>query len=101
MPTAVTLIKQCTDRQRQTIRGRVVSLTLPPASTSPAVKATLRDETGTMIVTWLGRREVGGLNVGAELEITGVVSLKTGYPQMINPRYHVIPTESTQQKQRG
>lgn len=86
----LTPVAKCVDRTTSTVRGRVASLTYSPHSKSPAVKAALRDETGTLLVTWLGRKTLGGVNVGDILEVTGMVSSGSGHPQMINPRYQVI-----------
>lgn len=86
----LTPVAKCVDRATVTVRGRVASLTYPPVQKTAAVKASLRDETGTLLVTWLGRRTLGGVNVGDLLEVTGLVSCGSGHPKMINPRYQVL-----------
>lgn len=101
MATEIILIAQCTNRQKCTVTGRVASITLPASSAQPSVTAVLRDSSGTLIITWLGRKDIGGLHVDAHLEVTGIVSQGSGHPQMINPRYSVIPTPATAVEQRG
>ncbi|MCS4484432.1 hypothetical protein NXS08_02880 [Gleimia sp. 6138-11-ORH1] len=85
-----TPVAKCIDRATQTVRGKVVSITYPASETSPAVKVALRDKTGTLLISWLGRKTLGGVNVGDILEVTGIVSTGSGHPQMLNPRYQVL-----------
>ncbi|EEH63443.1 nucleic acid-binding domain protein [Gleimia coleocanis DSM 15436] len=83
-------ISKCADRSICTVEARVASITFSARSESPYVKATLRDDSGSLLITWLGRKVIGGVAVGETIQVTGMVSLGTGYPQMINPRYQLL-----------
>ena len=47
----------------------------------------LVDATGSILVVFLGRREVAGIDVGSLLEIEGTVSVHRARLAILNPTY--------------
>lgn len=91
MPTlAPTAVKDLRARQLACVEGTVVALTYPAANTAPRVVAHLRDSTAALVVTWLGRTQVPGINVGDRLQVQAVVSSHRGQPAMLNPHYQIV-----------
>jgi RecG-like helicase len=50
----------------------------------------LWDETGGITLQFLGRREIAGLEVGAELRAEGMVGEENGSLQILNPSYELL-----------
>ena len=50
-----------------------------------------KTSTGTIIVIWLGRRTIAGVNPGRSIEISGRIGRHDGQRIMYNPRYELMP----------
>lgn len=85
-----TPISQLEPRTRAVVRGRIVSMTYPSEKTIPQIRVNLRDESGTLIVNWLGRRDIPGVQVGDEIIVEGIVSWQESELIMSNPSYQII-----------
>ena len=77
-------------RQRVLVAGRVRALRVQPWSGVPALECTLADESGGIVVVFLGRREVPGIGVGVRLKAQGVVGEHHGRLAMLNPAYELL-----------
>ncbi len=88
-PTAV---RDLSARQLACVEATVVALTYPAPQASPQVVAHLRDATGTLLVTWMGRTQVPGVNVGDDIRVQAVVAMRQGRATMLNPRYRLVRT---------
>ena len=53
------------DRERLTVQGSIRTVTLRPRGGVPALEAELYDGSGTVLVVWLGRRRIAGIEPGA------------------------------------
>jgi RecG-like helicase len=78
-------------RQRARVAGRVRSMKIQPWSGAATLECTLMDETGGIIVVFLGRRRVAGIDVGTELIVEGAVGAHAGRLAMLNPEYWLVP----------
>jgi hypothetical protein len=79
------------DRERVRLRGTLRTVTLRPRGGVPALEAELYDGTGTLVVIWLGRRRIAGVNPGRSIEIQGRIGRHDGQRIMYNPRYELMP----------
>ncbi|HNA99725.1 MAG TPA: OB-fold nucleic acid binding domain-containing protein [Marmoricola sp.] len=78
-------------RERVVLQGTLKSVTLRPRGGVPALEAELYDGSGTVLLLWLGRRRIGGVNPGVTMRVTGRLGDQHGMPVMYNPRYEIRP----------
>jgi amino acid transporter len=76
-------------RQRVRVTGRVEAMRVQPIAGSPVLECTLVDETGGIALVFLGRREIGGLEVGATVTAEGMVGEHGGRLALVNPIYRL------------
>lgn len=81
------LIAEVEDRTRVKVAGVVSSVVLQPRTHVPALEADVYDGSGTLVVVWLGRRDVPGIEPGRRLVLEGLVCSDDGCLTMFNPRY--------------
>jgi hypothetical protein len=62
---------------------------LRPRSGTLALEAELYDGSDTLVLIWLGRRRILGLEPGRALKVTGRISSAGGSRVMFNPRYEL------------
>lgn len=84
-------IGDLTDRQIATVTGTVRAVTLRPRSTVPALVVEIFDGSQSLVLVWLGRRQIRGIEPGAYLQATGRVCVREGVPTMFNPSYELRP----------
>jgi hypothetical protein len=77
-------------RKRAHVQGRVNSIKSAPANASPFVEVEVWDETGGVTLQFLGRREITGLEVGAQLRAEGMVGENNGQLIILNPSYEIV-----------
>lgn len=87
--TGCSRIDQLVDRERAVVRGTLRHVTLRPRSGTPALEAELYDGSGTLVVVWLGRRRIAGIEPGVTLSVEGRVSFHDGTRVIYNPRYEL------------
>jgi len=78
-------------RQRARVRGRVRSMRVQPWANVASLECVVLDETGGLVIVFLGRRQVAGINLGRELVAEGVVGEHRGYLAMLNPAIELLP----------
>jgi hypothetical protein len=73
-------------RQRTKVRGQIVSVN---GSETPLVRtdAILRDGTGRLVLRFVGRRSIPGLDVGRSVVVEGTPGRVGGELVMLNPLY--------------
>jgi amino acid transporter len=91
LPADRTPINACMHRQRVRIAGRIHSLRVQSLGGSPALELSIADDTGTMTVVFIGRRQVGGLRPGVGLVVEGTVGAYRGAVAILNPVYEILP----------
>ena len=77
-------------RKRAHVQGKVASIKAAPSGSAPVLEVELWDETGGITLQFLGRREIAGLEVGAELRAEGMVGEENGSLQILNPSYELL-----------
>lgn len=89
-----THIRDCIPGEPATVSGVLRSVTLRPREGVPAVEAELYDGTGRIMVVWLGRRRIHGIEPGRTVVVTGRITCNTEKPTIFNPRYELRPPTS-------
>ena len=72
------------------IAGTVHRVRVQPYAGVPSVECTVDDGTGRILVAFLGRRQVPGVQVGTRLVAEGVVGTHRGQPALLNPLYELL-----------
>lgn len=72
-----------------TINGRVRSLRVQPWADVASLEAVVVDETGGLVLVFLGRRSVPGVDLGRRLVAAGRVGQHRGYLAMLNPWFEL------------
>lgn len=86
-----TRISDVVDRGLADISGEIRTLTLPPRGVVPALIGELFDGTGTVVLVWLGRREIRGIETGSRMRVRGRVTYRKGTATIFNPQYELVP----------
>jgi hypothetical protein len=78
-------------RQRIAVEGHVRSMRVRPwAGEVGALELTLVDETGGLTVVFLGRTRIGGIGLGARMEVEGMVGESGERLVILNPVYRLV-----------
>ena len=77
-------------RQRARVGGRVHSVRVQAWGSTPSLEMTLRDDTGSITVVFLGRRHIAGVEPGVRMIVGGTVGEHSGRLAILNPRYDFI-----------
>ena len=91
LQTGATQICNCIPGEPVTVSGVLRSVTLRPREGVPAVEAELFDGTGRVLVVWLGRRRIHGVEPGRGIVVTGRMTCNSEKPTIFNPRYELRP----------
>lgn len=88
----VTPIGDARWRERVKVAGRVKAMRVQPwADQVASLELTLADGTGGITVVFLGRRKLGGIDLGTHLVAEGTTSEHHGLLTMLNPAYQLLP----------
>ena len=82
-------IVEADDRQRVELRGTLRTVTLRPRGGVPALEAELYDGTALLLLVWLGRRRIAGIEPGRAIKVIGRVGVQDKQRIMFNPRYEL------------
>lgn len=77
-------------RSAARIRGRVRSLRVQPWADVATLEAVVVDESGGLVLIFLGRRRVAGLELGSTVIASGMVGQSRGYLAMLNPTIELV-----------
>jgi hypothetical protein len=61
-------------------------LTVFPMAGKEALEALVSDGTGEAVITFMGRRGIGGLTLGTRVVVEGVLGEHRGVVKMLNPK---------------
>jgi hypothetical protein len=86
-----TSIADAPNRVLVSLLGEIRSVTLRPRAGVPALEADVDDGTGSVIVVWLGRRQIAGITPGAKLRVEGRIGESGGRRTIFNPIYQLLP----------
>lgn len=84
-------INSCRDREMVTVDGTLSAVRTTVCQDTPSLQAELSDGSGALMLIWLGRREIPGIETGRRVRIAGRVSSREGKRIMYNPRYELTP----------
>jgi hypothetical protein len=73
------------------VHGVIRSIRIQPQAGVATVQARIDDGSGELIITFLGRRRVGGIEIGRSLVASGVIGNGLLGRQMLNPVYRLLP----------
>lgn len=85
-----TPIAEAVDRTVVDVSGTIRHVTMPPRGDVATLVAEIYDGSGTILLTWLGRREIPGIAPGAYLRVHGRVCRRGGRRVIFNPRYELL-----------
>jgi hypothetical protein len=91
-PAGATPIADCPDRQQVCLAGTLRTVRLRPRAGVPVLEADLWDGTGSVTVSWLGRREIPGIVPGRRIVVRGRVTTSGGRRAVYNPIYELRPS---------
>jgi RecG-like helicase len=77
--------------QVTTLTGKVHSLIFRPETSVPVLEAELFDGSGIVLIKFMGRRRIRGINPGTNLAVTGRIVRCDGVMTMFNPEYKLLP----------
>jgi hypothetical protein len=84
-------ISEAPDREMVKLRGSLRTVSLRPRAGIPALEAELFDGSGVIVIVWLGRRRIAGIDAGRSIQVEGRIGEHGGVRTMYNPRYELIP----------
>jgi RecG-like helicase len=73
------------------IGGDITSVVLRPVTTTSALEAEIDDGTGRLVIVWLGRSAIRGVEPGRGIVIEGRVVRMEHKLMMHNPKYELAP----------
>ncbi|GAA2022216.1 APC family permease [Catenulispora yoronensis] len=91
-PSGATPIADCPDREQVCLAGTLRTVRLRPRAGVPVLEADLWDGTGSVTVSWLGRREIPGIVPGRRIVVRGRVTTTGGKRAVYNPIYELRPS---------
>ena len=84
-------IADAPDRERVRLSGTLRTVTLRPRGGVPALEAELYDGSGVLVLVWLGRRRITGVDPGRGITVEGRIGVQDEARVMFNPRYELKP----------
>jgi hypothetical protein len=91
MPPDCTPIAEVEYRQHTKVAGRIHTVRVQPHGGIPSLECTLVDETGGIVLLFMGRRSIPGMNVGARVRVDGTIGEDRGRLAILNPSYEFLP----------
>ena len=87
---SVTPIGDVEWRTRTRIRGTIRSLRVQPWADVASLECIVVDETGGILLVFLGRRKVAGIELGREIVAEGMVGQSRGYLAILSPDIELL-----------
>jgi len=84
-----TAVNECSVGDPVCVAGTLRAVVLRPLAGVPTLEAELYDGTGTVILVWLGRRRIRGIDPGRTLVARGRLTRRAGQPTLFNPEYEL------------
>ncbi|HEY1971766.1 MAG TPA: OB-fold nucleic acid binding domain-containing protein [Pseudonocardia sp.] len=72
-----------------TVVGRLRSVELSPKDSAATLEAELFDGTDDVILIWVGRREIAGIEPGRKIKVRGRMAIRNGRKVLYNPHYEL------------
>ena len=77
-------------RTHARVRGTVRSMRVQPWADVASLECVVVDETGGILLVFLGRRQVAGIELGRELIAEGMVGQSRGYLALLSPDIELL-----------
>jgi amino acid transporter len=90
LPEGCTPIDSAVFRQRARLAGRVRSVRVQPLAGVPSLEVKIADETGSVLIVFIGRRRIAGIKPGTNLVVEGIVGEQSGRLALLNPHYELV-----------
>jgi amino acid transporter len=90
VPEGATPIGSVRARQRARVAGRIKAVRVQPWSGVATLESTVADATGSVLLVFLGRKQVAGIAPGAKVVAEGMVGEHRGRLAILNPDYRII-----------
>ena len=90
--TGATAVSRCTLGEPVCVAGTLRAVTLRPRAGVPTLEAELYDGTGAVLLIWLGRRRIGGIECGRSMVARGRLTVHDGRPTLYNAEYELRPS---------
>jgi hypothetical protein len=87
---SVTPIAEAAGHVPVRIAGRIKSVRVQPMADVSTLRCTVVDDTGEVVVVFLGRRHVGGIETGRHVVVEGVIGEHLGRRRILNPVYRLL-----------
>lgn len=82
-------VRDCSAGHVVTVTGTLRSVLLRPLGGAPTLEAELYDGSGSVMLIWLGRRRITGIEPGRSVTACGRVAMVDGVRVIYNPRYEL------------
>ncbi|HTX81408.1 MAG TPA: amino acid permease [Streptosporangiaceae bacterium] len=82
-------------REIVNVAGTLRAVTIRPRGGTLAMEAELWDGTGRVVLVWLGRRDIAGIEPGRKLVVHGRLTSMRGERAIFNPAYELQPMAGT------
>ncbi|MDQ1532881.1 MAG: hypothetical protein QOF28_642 [Actinomycetota bacterium] len=79
-------------REHARLTGRVRSVRVQPLAGVPSLEVRIADESGSILIVFIGRRRIPGIKPGAHLVVDGIVGQQAGRLALLNPYYELLAT---------
>jgi len=90
---SVTPIGDVRWRTRTRIRGTVHSMRVQPWADVASLECVVLDDTGGILLVFLGRRKIAGIELGRTIVAEGMVGQSRGYLAILNPSVELVGPE--------
>lgn len=88
---ACVLLRELRRGDLVTVTGRLRSVVYTPTENIPTLEAELFDGSAAVVLVWLGRRRIAGIEPGRRLLAHGRVGMYKGRSAIYNPWYELRP----------
>jgi RecJ-like exonuclease len=82
-------VSACCRGEQVHLAGRLTSVVYTPRETTPTLEAELFDGSGTVLLVWLGRRRIAGIEPGRCLVAKGRLAVRDNRLVIYNPWYEL------------
>jgi len=82
-------LKDINRGENTVVGGRVRSVRFTPTENVPILEAELYDGSASILLRWMGRRRIAGIEPGRKLMAQGRIGLDDGRPVIYNPWYEL------------
>jgi hypothetical protein len=79
------------------VAGTLRAVSLQPRGSTPTMEAELWDGTGCVLLVWLGRRDIPGVQPGRKIVVHGRLTSVKGERAIYNPSYELQPASGSDQ----